>query len=132
MIDISKAHESDFETIKSPRQLFTGRMDLSIAFTLRQDGEIRAIVGCSPFWAGVGTLWAVVSDDVSKCSISFVKACKSLVAEHCNNFNRVQAFVSANNERDCKFIESIGLEAESLMQKMAPDGSDLIMYRRIK
>ena len=107
--------------------------DASWAFTFTKNGLPVAIVGCSDFYPTVGHLWAVVSDDVRGCGVSFTKMARRLLNETLARFeyNRIQAFCDSSNEENKKWLTLLGLEYEATMIKASTNGGNLDIFARI-
>lgn len=76
---------------------------------------------------------STVAPTVEKASSCCAHSAQVLddIAEQ-NNFVRVQATTHRQFERGRRFLEWLGFEREGVLRNYGPDGSDHIIYARIK
>ena len=121
-----------FEFPKSARMDYQDNK-LVIGYTGIEDDKILACGGVHKMWEGVGEAWLIVGKEgydkprtVGKYT-SYIF--QHILEEH--GLFRIQASVSAIDERANRYAQWLGFEKEGIMRKYAPDGSDYIRYARV-
>ena len=105
-----------------------------MAYSIIQDGHLILSAGVYRVWDGVGEAWLLPSHRLLKKPAAAVRTVRRFlddIAEQ-NNFVRVQATTHRQFERGRRFLEWLGFEREGVLRNYGPDGSDHIIYARIK
>ncbi len=99
-----------------------------------RNGYLLGSGGVFPIWEGLGEAWVMPSNLVSSHKKMFVKLIRSNLEQMTEKFNfrRVQATARADLPKAQRFLEFLGFEREGLLKKYGPDGSDHILYAKIK
>lgn len=108
-------------------------VDDTFAWSVLLDGKIVAVWGVTEYFPGTAHLWSCVSDAVRGKGISFTRKARKMLSATLNQFgfHRVQAFVGADLDENCRWIRLLGLEYEATLHRAMPDGSDLKVYARL-
>lgn len=113
-----------FENVKAPSPD-------SRALTCMYGDQPIAIIGGVQFLPGVMVLWSLLTDDISRCPVSFHKACKHLIDFYLNNgYRRLVMTVRRDYEVGFRWAKALGFQCEGIMKKYAPDGMDCFMFAR--
>jgi hypothetical protein len=100
--------------------------------TLMNDKEAIACGGLMLMWPGTAEIWVRLS--LGKCGPAAARELKKQtyrwIEEH--HLNRLQATAPAEWVQDCKFIEWLGMKAESTMKKYGPNGVDQIRFAWVR
>jgi len=101
------------------------------AYTGLVGGEIAGCAGVLVPWPGVGEAWAILTD-VGRAHPLFVhrvvkRTLYEIVAHE--KLRRVQADVVAAFDAGRRWVERLGFEFESFMQRYGPNGEDFTRYR---
>ena len=104
------------------------------AWSLKDDdNNVYLSFGLLPSNEGkIGNLWAVVSDDARGHGIKMIKFARAVI-DHAlkeKGFARIQSIVREDKPEYYRFSQAVGLEAEGLMKKAAPDGGNLYLFAR--
>ena len=105
-----------------------------MAYSMIEDGHLITSAGVYKVWDGVGEAWLLPSSRLLAKPRKAVKAVRSFldnVSER-EGFRRVQATTHADFARGRRFLEWLGFENEGVLRGYGPDGSDHIIYARIK
>jgi len=107
-----------------PKTTFCGVVD---------NDNVICMAGIVPIWDGVGHAWVRFSPDSSKHKIWLFKKIiihmNHLVRTH--GFWRIQATVARKHHSGCDWIEAIGFDMESILEKYGPFQEDHFMYRKL-
>lgn len=93
------------------------------------------IIGCGGFilmWPGVYEAWLYVDtyDNFIKYKICLIKKFRCEIENLV--YHRLQATVDARTHNHAKFMNLLGFQPEATLQKYGYDGSDYIMYARLR
>lgn len=105
------------------------------ARTMVEDsGELLAIFGVSPRWAGVGEAWIFITDYARQAYpvqlVRNAQRCIDIAEEH--GMRRIQAAVIVGFEPGHRFIQKLGFEPEGTMRRFGVGGEgDYTLYARI-
>lgn len=120
------------EDIIMPRgQVLNTHKDLSgIAYSVRVNGKLIAILGGYLVWEGCCTLWAVVNDGAKGHARKLRKSINILIAHAAKHLKirRFNAMIRDDSEINKKWAMHLGFIPESSMYKAAPDGSHMITF----
>lgn len=107
--------------------------NMCIANTILCDGNVIAIVGLSPEWKGVATIWMLTSELTYRYKKSFVKSVKQICSKWKDEYkiHRYQVNIKHGYEEGCSWIEYLGFRIEGLQRAFGPDGSDYWLYARV-
>lgn len=116
------------------RQIYEDYPNRGPAFTLL--GKNDQPLACGGIFIqrhGVGEIWMLTSRELINNPVSAVKAGR-YVMERADrmNLHRVQATVFINDNRGRRYVEAFGFVFEGLLRKYGPDGSDYLLYARVK
>ena len=99
-------------------------------FSALHDG---AVVGCAGVWMiepHRGIAWALIATGIGINMLHMHKAVKRFLDE-CQ-VPRIETSVNYDFTQGHRWMEMLGFEAEGVMRKYYPDGSDAIMYARVQ
>lgn len=99
-------------------------------FTGIHNGEIIACSGVIKQWDNRAIAWALISENAGRQFVRIHKAVKRFLDT--TDFNRVEAFVDAGFEEGHRWIQMLGFQREGYMREFSPNGSDAVLYARIK
>lgn len=104
------------------------------SFTMICDGRVIACGGVYVLWEGVGQVWLLPSKHLSRYPVAAVRTIKrmldAMVESH--NFHRLQAIISTKLDVGPRWIEMLGFTREGVLGKYTPQGTDYLMYARIR
>lgn len=94
--------------------------------------RVIAIIGMVPVWFGVGEIWLLTTDEVSRNRAFFHRATIRMMREAriVYNLHRLQATVHDGNELAKNWIERLGFEFEGRHKQYGPDKSDHLRYAK--
>lgn len=99
------------------------------AEVLSIDGRDVFLGGCVKFWEGRGFLWSFPSRDIKKSD--WIPVTRYLLARiEKANYRRLEASVALGFHNGYRLLFALGFEAEYVMQKYYPDGSDGLLFVR--
>lgn len=117
----------DYQTI------FTLFADRGAMFSGIVDGRVVAIAGLIGLWNGVGEVFATFTEEGTHYMKSIHRKSKEVIEIALNNgFWRIQTKVKAGFEKGIRWVEGLGLHSEGVMERYAPDGSDMIGYAIVR
>lgn len=101
---------------------------------LTESGTVVAIFGSNNINTKVVQLWAVISDEVKRYPIAFHKLVLLLLPEYLNNSteHRFQMTIREDFKAAAKWAESLGFECEGNLKMYGVDGSNYLLYARVK
>lgn len=102
-------------------------------FSLKCGEEVLAILGGWQIIPGVFELWALVSTEIKKASVSFHRAVQRLIThyfESCS-LHRMQMAVKVGYPDELRWAESLGFEREGLMRMYGPDKKDYWLFGKV-
>ena len=104
------------------------------AQTWFDSGEILAIVGVSPLWKGVGTVWTLLTDAAREHGVALtlgvLRFMDMLHVER--GYWRLQATTESGDEVARLWIIRLGFEYEGTMTAYGPDAMTHSMYARLR
>lgn len=105
----------------------------TIVYTLVRDGSVLGVVGFSAIYKGVSLVWAVLSDEISKCAKSFLKISKHLIELYAEglSLHRLQLYARCDYKPNWKFFHALGFTCEGVMRGFGEDKSDYYMMARL-
>lgn len=129
----------------TPKDVYRGEGDIvadtlrladspcTILYTLVHDAVVLGVVGFSGIYKGVSLVWAVLSDEISKCPKAFLKISKHLVELYANGLgiHRLQVHVRCDYKPNWKFFHALGFQCEGVMRKFGEDKSDYWLMARL-
>lgn len=145
MIEVKEAVPQDLE--KAQRDLAeaywndelvaccTAALSRGAAVTLSgPDGSVGCIVGLNRLWPGVASAWSITTRHLGAFPVAYTRAARRLLeaamSEH--GLHRVEITVHAGFPAGQRWARALGFEVESTLAKYGSDGSDFIMYRRLR
>jgi hypothetical protein len=116
------------------KEVAKAREDNGHCITLWVDGKIVGCGGVDLLWPGVGEMWLMVSYEADKCK---TKAYKLIIAgmdkiSRDNNLWRCQAWVRKGNTLSHTLCRHLGFKTEGIAEKYFADGTDAILYAKVK
>jgi len=105
----------------------------SDAITIYKGATILAILYGTSLFPGVMQLSAILTEDIYKYPVSFIKFIRKLLEQQNkkSGIHRLQFEVKASYIAGQKFAESLGFVKEGIMRKFGSDQSDYILYARV-
>lgn len=102
-------------------------------FTVKEDGEILAVICWYFLWDGVVELLAITDKKIKKKAIPFAKVMKEWMDHEVkfNNMRRVQTTLRATYPEGSKWLSFLGMEQEGVMRKFCPDKVDCQIWARV-
>ena len=101
-----------------------------LAWTGEQDGKILAISGVIPIWEGRASAWAFISEDAGEHMYHVHKAVRSFLRK--SYFTRIEATVDLEFAEGVRWMKMLGFELEGYMKAYKPDGSDALLFARVR
>lgn len=108
-------------------------IEMSVGFTLLEDGAVLGCCGVIKMWPGVGTWWMVIADDLRRRPKLLLKTAREvveLIAEN-HRFHRFEVFMDPEKTRHIRFVEALGFTFEGRMIQHTVDRRDHLLYARI-
>lgn len=101
---------------------------------LDNDENILCIVGVTPVWNGVVELNTIFTKDCYLNRISLARYLKKSFALFFASVDahRVQAIARASFTEAQHFLLFLGFEYEAVLHKYGTDGTDYVMFRKVK
>ena len=139
MLKIHKYHKDHVKDINLPyalsgvsRDALTDHDDI-VGYTLMDKDVILCIGGVHNMWQGVGEAWLVVSEEGFLRPMTIAKYVAGMfeVLESENDFKRIQASVSMQDDVALRFVQWLGFDEEGVMRKYGLDGSDYARFARV-
>lgn len=96
--------------------------------TALADGHVIACAGIATPGFGIGTLWAVVSQDAGPHFIRLDRAVRRFL--DIPKLRRIEASSEVNFDQGCRWLELLGFQSEGVMVKYGPNGEDHMRYAR--
>lgn len=102
--------------------------------TILADGNVVAICGYQTVCPGVGQVWISTNPRSTSHALPIIREGKRLVKLAMDTFHliRIQTTVLGDDWRMHRIMVLVGFIPESIIQCAGPNGSDLIMYRRLR
>ena len=102
--------------------------------TWDESGLILAIVGVSPLWKGVGTVWTLLTSDARQRGVGISRGVLRFIHMlHVErSYRRLQATIEHGDETARLWIVRLGFRYEGTMVAYAPDGKTHDMYARLR
>lgn len=138
LVKYSPAHIREMDIVNEP---WTERSDIYAsyglsgpAYTSFDDGKPVFSAGVAIPWKGFGEAWMLMSKDAHKYPLSVYRHVRNMLNAiiEDNNLHRVQATIADGQPYLVKWIERLGFKREGLLRKFGPDGSDFILYARVR
>jgi len=79
--------------------------------------------------------WMIPFEDLRGHEIKVIRAVRRIIRRVMNttpSLMRIQAQVHSMDQESCRFVVACGFEAESIVVSGAPDGGDMVMFRKLK
>lgn len=92
------------------------------------DGKIIACCGIASQFSGVGTMWAVISEDAGRHFIRLHKCGVRLLS--IPKLRRIEATSETSFTQGCRWLELLGFQSEGVMRSYGPHGEDHVRYAR--
>jgi len=99
-----------------------------------RNGHLLGAGGIVPIWDGLGEAWVLPSAAVKNHKKTFVRLIRENMERLSDElaFRRVQATARADAPKALRFLEFLGFEREGLLRAYGPDGSDHILFAKIR
>jgi len=106
----------------------------NIGVTYVIDDKPIASGGVIPMWEGVGTSWMACSKDYKNYAVSVGRYMLDTISSAFDIFDlrRIQATCDEKDEESIKFHEWAGYEKEGILKRYGIDGSNHIMFAKVK
>ncbi len=104
-----------------------------MAYTLWDNDKPIACGGVLPVWDGVGSVWCVMSNDVRNHGLELTKKVRFLMNDTMEfySMHRLNAIVSVNKPEYVRWARLMGFEIETVLEKAAPDKTDLYFMGKV-
>lgn len=106
-------------------------LDHGEAYTMLVDGDVIACAGVQEAWTGRGVAWALLSTKAG----AHMRALTRVVAHYLNHLavlRRIEAYVDPEFKAAIRWAKLLGFEMEGRMRAFGFDGSDNLMFARVK
>jgi len=143
MLNFRKTLAMDVELVELRKGAYIGAVEKDFirgilgapgtyGYTYMEGGKVAGIIVGVPVTKGVLEICALLSEEITKHPIKFVKSCKILLdtVTDALRLHRLQCVCRADFPTAARFIEFMGFEKEGVLKKAAMDRSDLIMFGR--
>lgn len=99
-------------------------------YTVRRDGKIVCCAGVAELWKGRASAWALLSYDAGRS----MRPLHRMVEDFLDNcgIRRVEAYVGPDFEPGHRWARMLGFEREGFMRAFHTNGSDVVLYARIR
>ncbi len=107
-------------------------VEMSVGFSIMEDGEVLGCCGVIRMWQGVGTWWMMASEKLKarpKLLLSTAREVIELIAKN-HKYHRFEVFMDPTKTRDIRFIDALGFTFEGRMVKHTIDQKDHLLYAR--
>jgi RimJ/RimL family protein N-acetyltransferase len=103
---------------------------MTIVISVIETSEVVAIIGIAPLWPGVGEVWMLGSDLISKYKKDFIRYTiqNMFVARQEANFHRLQCTVFEDFPEYCRYAEFLGFKYEGIMHAYGPRKENAYRY----
>lgn len=104
------------------------------AVSVVNNGHLLGSGGVYPVWPNLGEAWVIPSNLIHQHKRIFIQIVRKHLEDMTDKFafTRVQATAKADFPKAQRFLEFLGFEREGLLRKYGVDGSDHILYAKIK
>jgi RimJ/RimL family protein N-acetyltransferase len=120
--------------IEDKKAYWQNLINTGTAFSAFSDGEFLGCAGYAMPWPGVAEVWLWAMPEVKKIPVSLTKlllrALKHIEKER--RVHRISAEVRVGNTRAQRWVSIMGFVYEGTMKKRGPDGSDFMLYARVR
>ena len=106
---------------------------MGVSVTIIMDGQPILCFGFIPLWPGVAEAWMLFDEQIRSRIIPFGRGAFrifSLIATVLE-LQRLQMFVSSDNNLSIRFAEFCKFNQEGLLKKYGPDKKDYYIYARL-
>lgn len=100
------------------------------AWVAEHEGEVLAIAGLVPQWENRALAWALLSGNCGEHFWGIHSAVHRFLDQ--SPYRRIEAHVDAGFKQGHRWITMLGFEIEGYMKAFRPDGSDMLLYARVK
>jgi len=104
--------------------------EAGLAWTAENEGEVIGIAGLAPQWENRAIAWALISKSAGKHFHVIHRAVKRFL--DVSSFRRIEANVDVGFEEGERWMKMLGFEYEGYMKAYRPDGSDMLLFARIR
>ena len=103
-------------------------------YTLWNNDKVVEIMGASFISGKVAYGWSYLSEEISGCKISFIKAMKKVIDEffEVKKLNRFFVTVACTNSAAIRQNEWMGLSKEGVMRKSGLNGEDQFVLAKVR
>jgi RimJ/RimL family protein N-acetyltransferase len=139
-IEILDAKQSDIDYIMenpihdATKDTWSGMKLNGLAKTAVIDGEIIGTGGIAIYWEGVAGCWLLLSKHAEKYPVKMVLAIRNVLEQLSkeNNIRRLDTECRTDFPKAQKLVEALGFEYEGLKRGYLPDGTDALMYGKLR
>ena len=112
---------------------FNHCLDASVHFSLRHDGELLCVFGCTPIWPGLWEGFLLPTARMKNHPMASVRMVRSFIDKACieNGIVRLQATVDVKRQKGLRFSQKLGFKLETTLEKYGPDGQDHLLISKI-
>lgn len=137
--EVRLAEELDFQKIR-PKAIFDSegvdlvRMaDRAPAWTFVNGCTLLVIGGVSVHHAGVGTIWALTSDDMAGCGLALTKQLKRFIEDGARvmKLHRLSMTVKADYDQGLRWARLLGFTPEGILRQYGMDKTDYVQMVRL-
>lgn len=130
----ARAYDEQMLSLIDSKEFLQQYVSKSYAFTGFYRNDIIGIAGILPMWPGVAEAWMFLGNDLYKHRRFVYKQVKEHLNEVFNllKIKRLQLVCQANFNKAHCFAEHLGFVKEAFMKNYGLDGSDFLLYARIK
>lgn len=125
-MQVQERQKWELSHIVRPYAEFLGK--IGPAASAEHDGRIIACAGIAVQDFGMGTLWALVSQDAGRHMVRLDKCVRRLL--EIPQLRRIEASTLADFEPGCRWLELLHFEREGVKRKYGPNGEDHMGYAR--
>ena len=114
----------------TPRELIASRFSVSLGYTLfTDDQEVVMIAGVTKMWEGFYETWILITPLFKCYSKSSIKLIRQLLKQLAIiGFNRIQADIDINMQKNIDFIEHFGFKSEGKMHYFGLNKETYVRY----
>jgi len=100
------------------------------SWTVWADTEIIFCGGILPLWPGRGYAWSILTERAGLHFIGLHRVVRHYLNE--SSLKRIEATVDADFLAGHRWIRALGFEFEGVLRAYNPNGSDSVLYARIR
>lgn len=127
-IQVQSIQLGDIALVRDAR--LSEEMCKELAYSAWQGPVCVGAAGVMPFWPGRAMAWAVLSAQAKPFMVSITRKVRAIL--DAVPYRRVETTVQANFVQGTRWAEILGFRAEGTNEAYLPDGTDAIMYARVR